>query len=275
MKIGLIDHYLDQYHARHFPEWLKTYSGGEVEVTCAWAEMDSPKGRTTEKFCQDMQIHSAASIEEVIESCDGLIVFSPDHCERHEDLCQLPLRSGKPTFVDKTFAPDVATARRLFALADQYGTPCYSTSALRYAEEFKGIQNVQSLSAWGPNSFETYSVHQLEPLVLLMGDRPLRVMGMQGEDYYTLTIEFPNHRIATVSGYANGGPFMMNIASTDGNRVVEVKSDFYKGLICGMIDFFKHPEKIVPHEETLRVMALRMAGTKALENPGHWIEVED
>ena len=51
----------------------------------------------------------------------------------HEELSQLPLKSGKPTYIDKTFAPDYPTAKRIFDLAEANGTPCYSTSALRYA----------------------------------------------------------------------------------------------------------------------------------------------
>lgn len=276
MKIGLIDYYLDQYHANHFPQWLKQYSGGEIKVTCAWAMIDSPiGGRTTEKWCADMGIRQAASIEEVIDECDGLIVFAPDNCEMHEELCQLPLVSGKPTYVDKTFAPDIDTAERIFRLAEKSGTPCFSSSALRYAEEFRDIKDVAAIAGWGPSNFETYSVHQLEPVIMLMQSKPLRVMGLRGEDCYTLTIEFDNGRMATVTGFEKGSPFMMNVASPAGNHVVEVKSDFYKGLMRAMIDFFKDPEKIVPHEETLRVMALRTAGLKALEFPGCWVGVDN
>ena len=43
-----------------------------------------------------------------MEKSDCLLVLSPDNCEMHEELCQIPLRSGKRTYVDKTFAPDLA-----------------------------------------------------------------------------------------------------------------------------------------------------------------------
>ena len=132
MKIGFIDYYLDEWHANHYPQWLKEASGGEMEVVIAYGMIDSPiGGRTTEKWCSDMGIAQAASIEEVIEKSDALVVLSPDNCEMHEQLCQLPLRSGKPTYVDKTFAPDYATACKIFAIAREHGTPFFSSSARR------------------------------------------------------------------------------------------------------------------------------------------------
>ena len=91
------------------------------------------------------------TIEEVVERSDYLIVLSPDNPEFHEELSQLPLQSGKPTYIDKTFAPDRETAIRLFDLAAKHGTPMYSTSALRFASEYRELDrsDIQTISAWG------------------------------------------------------------------------------------------------------------------------------
>ena len=106
----------------------------------AYGHIDSPiGGMTTDEWCAKYQIPRCMSIGELIEKSDVLIVLSPDNCEMHEQLCELPLRSGKLTYVDKTFAPDYATARRIFDNAEAHNTPCYSTSALRFAEEYAGI----------------------------------------------------------------------------------------------------------------------------------------
>lgn len=45
MKIGFIDYYLDEYHANHYPEWIKN-AADESCAFYAWAQIDSPKGRT-------------------------------------------------------------------------------------------------------------------------------------------------------------------------------------------------------------------------------------
>ena len=275
MKIGFIDYYLDEWHANNYPNWIKEASGGEMEVVCAFGLIDSPiGGRTNAKWCEDMGIRQAASIEEVIESSDVLIVLSPDNCEMHEQLCQLPLRSGKPTYIDKTFAPDLPTAQRIFAIADEYGTPCYSTSALRYATEYKDLGKVQAIASWGPNGFETYSIHQLEPIMMLMQAEPKRVMALTGDKWYIMTIEFVDGRAATLTGYAAGSPFAMNVTGENGAKVINVESDFFGGFIANLVEFFRDSTKIVPHADTLRIMAVRGAGLKALETPGEWVDIQ-
>lgn len=274
MKIGFIDYYLDEWHANNYPKWISEASDGQMEVSCAFALIDSPiGGRTTDEWCRDMGIRRAATIEEVVETCDGVVVLSPDNCEMHEQLCQIPLRSGKPVYVDKTFAPDLATAKRIFEIAEASGTPCYSTSALRFAEEYAGIENVRAIAAWGPNGFETYSIHQLEPVMMLIQSEPKRVMALTGDGWYSLAIQFADGRSATIAGYESGSPFMMNVACDGGAKVVEVKSDFFHAFIVRLVEFFRDSSKIVPHAETLRIMAVRGAGLKALQSPGTWIEI--
>lgn len=274
MKIGFIDYYLDEWHANHYPQWLREASDGEMEVVIAYGMIDSPiGGRTTEKWCSDMGIARAASIEEVIEKSDALIVLSPDNCEMHEQLCQLPLRSGKPTYVDKTFAPDYETAKRIFAIAEESGTPCYSTSALRYAEEYQGIEQVQAIVSVGANEFETYAIHQLEPIMMLMQGEPRRVQYLPGKNWYSMAIEFKDGRCATLAGYEGDMPFAMHIQTATGVKSIEVKSDLFHYFMEHLVAFFRDPRQIVPHEETLRIMAVRGAGVKAMEKPGEWVEI--
>lgn len=274
MKIGFVDYYLDEWHANRYPSRIKEASGGRMEVVLAYGMIDAPAGkRTNAQWCQEMGITQADSIEQVVEECDAIVVLSPDNCEMHEQLCQIPLRSGKPVYVDKTFAPDYETAKRIFDIAEQSGTPCYSTSALRFAPEYAGIGTVKAISSWGPNSFETYAIHQLEPIMMLMKADPKRVMYLPGDKWYSMVIEFVDGRTATLAGYEQGGPFMMNIAAEGGLKLIHVKSDFFKPFIENLVKFFDDPSCIVPHEDTLRIMAVRGAGLKGMEAPGTWIDL--
>lgn len=274
MKIGFIDYYLDEWHANNYPQWIREASGGEMEVSLAYGKIDSPiGGRTNAQWCADMNIPQAQSIEEVVAQCDGIIVLSPDNCEMHEELSRLPLMSGKPTYIDKTFAPDYPTAKRIFDVAEAHGTPCYSTSALRYADEYRGIGPADAIASWGPNGFETYAIHQLEPIMMLIDSKPSRVMYVPGKDWYAMTIEFAGGQVATLTGYDKGSPFAMNIAAPAGNRVVAIESDYFHNFIVQLVAFFREPAEVVPHEETLRIMAVRGAGLDAIRQPGQWVPV--
>lgn len=277
MNIGFIDYYLDEWHANNYPHWIRQAGGGELTVTCAYAMIDSPLpgGRTTAQWCADMGICQCGSIEAVIAQSDALVVLSPDNAEMHETLCQLPLRSGKPTYVDKTFAPDGATARRLFALAEAHGTPCYSTSALRYASEYQVIDRkaILALSSWGPGDLDTYAIHQVEPIVMLMEDTVERVQYLSGNAWYSLAMVFSGGRSATITGFAKGSPFMMNIAAQDGNRVITVNSEYFPPFIQTMVAFFRDRELPVSHGETLSIMRTLEAAFQSREKPGVWIDV--
>ncbi len=119
-RIGFIDYYIDEWHANNYPKWMRESSRGkQFEVALAWQEI-SPEGKQTlEQWCHEQQVSPAQRVEQVIAECDCLVVLSPDNPERHWDLCEYALKSGKACYVDKTFAPDYATALRLVDLAKE------------------------------------------------------------------------------------------------------------------------------------------------------------
>ncbi len=276
-KIGFIDYYLDEWHANSYPRLIKEKSGGAMEVGLAWALMDSPLpgGRTSAEWSRDLGIPLAPSMQALIADCDALVVLSPDNCEMHEQLCALALASGKPTYVDKTFAPDLETAQRIFAVADAAGTPCYSTSALRFAREYRGIEDVMAISAWGAGRFETYAIHQLEPIMMLMGGSAKRIMALPFGGGETILIEFEDGRTANVNcfGFEGEVPFMAQVRTATSNVTVKVESDYFSAFIVELVRFFETGNVPVPQEQTLLIMAVRGAGVKALRVPGTWVDV--
>lgn len=276
MKIGFIDYYLDEWHANTYPKMIKEQSQGRLEVCYAYGMIPSPiSGKTTEEWCEEYGIELCKTIEEVIEKSDALVVLSPDNCEMHETLSQLPLKSGKKTYIDKTFAPSKKTAESIFALAEEYGTPCYSTSALRFADEYQPLKgkNIKAAAFWGPNGVETYSIHQLEPMIMLMQGAIKRVMAVTKENWSQVLLEWEDGRVASMVCTGEESSFLANLSLDTGCKTVEVKSDFFKIFIDNLIRFFETGERPVSHEETIRIMAVREASIKAIEHPGEWINV--
>ena len=279
-KIGFIDYYLDEWHANNYPGMIRGNERAKalgLEVCYAYAKTDvSPyDGVTTDEWCAEHKVEKCRSIEELVDKSDFIAVLSPDNPELHYELSEYALKSGKPTYIDKTFAPDLAAAERLFAIARQSGTPCYSTSALRFAAEYRDIRpdEVTAVSCWGPNDFDTYSVHQLEPLMMLMGAEPARVMWLDGEKWMSLAVQFRDGRCATLSCFAGGSPFVTNVSLRSGNRLITVESDFFAAFIEELCRFYQTGEVRVPHRETLAIMAVRGAGLLAAKTPGVWVDV--
>lgn len=274
MKLGFIDYYLDEWHANNYPEMIHKTSGGDMEVAWAYALIDSPlSGKSTDAWCLEQGIQRCYSIEELIDKSDGLIILSPDNCEQHEGLCQLPLRSGKPCFVDKTFTPDGAAAQRLFDIADQTATPFFTSSALRFATEFKNLRDVNQIASIGPGGVETYVIHQLEPIMMLLQTKPKRVIHEGSPQMAAFQLLFSDNRMATIHCFADGAPFMMQVVTSAENKTIEVKSDFFSNFIQELVAFMRTREPPVKAQDSISIMHTRAALLSAMESPGKWIEL--
>ena len=274
--IGFIDYYLDEWHANNYPQIIKERTNGEFEVRYAYAKIDSPLGGMTSKeWSEKNGIELLDTIEQVIEKSDMLIVLSPDNPEMHEELTDLPLKSGKLVYVDKTFAPDKKTAERIFENADAHGTPCFSSSALRFVTEFKDVDksNICKIYSEGPGTYEMYSIHQIEPVVMLMNCRAKKVMGLGDEKHPSIIIEFEDGRHAQIHQCA-GTDFKTTLVDKDNNSAeYPITSDFFGLFMDALIEFFKTGRIPVEHSQTIDVIAIREAGLRALKNPFNWIEL--
>lgn len=276
-KIGFIDYYLDEWHALNYPQFIKEATDGEFEVAYAYAEMDKPGGMTTDQWCEKYGVQRLDSIDEVVEKSDCIIVLSPDNPERHWDLCQKPLRSGKCVYVDKTFALEKSTAEALVKLAEEHNTPFFSTSALRFADELKDVdrEGICFINSRGPGNFDTYSIHQIEPIVVLMGSKAKRIMSVGSGKYESMVIEFEGNRSIVMSHYGwTNVDFSMLVNYEDGRTVsVPAMSNTFPNFIKAMCDFFKTGDIKAAHDETVAIMGIIEAGNKALANPNTWIEI--
>ena len=193
------------------------------------------------------------------------------------DLCQKPLRSGKCVYVDKTFALEKSTAEALVKIAEESGTPFFSTSALRFADELKDIdrEGICFINSRGPGNFDTYSIHQIEPIVVLMGSKAKRIMSVGNGKYESMVIEFEGNRSIVMSQYGwTGVDFSMLVNYEDGKTVsVPAMSNTFPNFIKAMCDFFRTGDIKAAHDETVAIMGIIEAGNKALANPGVWIEI--
>ncbi len=275
-KIGFIDYYLDEYHANHYPEMLKELSNGELEVAYAFAVKNSPGGVTTEEWCFEHGIENVADIKALVEKSDYIVVLSPDNPEMHGELCKIPLSSGKRVYVDKTFAPDRKTAVELFEIAEKHGTPCFSASALRFASEFSGKKSKapENILSFGPGAFENYAVHQIEPIVMLMGTKAKKVICVGSEKYPAFEIEFDDGRKAFFSHHGYECPFGMAIDySGKGSDYITIQSDYFKLFAKEMADFFLTGKAKVDNNETVCIISIIEAAQKALKMPQTWIPI--
>jgi hypothetical protein len=275
-KIGFIDYYLDEFHADKYPGWIEQASSGAMKVMYAYGKKDKVDGMSNESWCSQHGIQLIETIEEIIRLSDYLVVLSPDNPEFHEELSFLPLQSGKPTYIDKTFAPDRATAIRLFDLAKEHGTPMYSTSALRFAEEYVDADklDIASICSWGPGKYENYSIHQIEPIVSMMGSSPKRVMYTGTSETPALIIDFGEGRQASIHHLGRGCSFTLGVTYDAGHcKVLKQESDFFASFTNNLVSFFETGKPPVDPRETIAVITIIEHGFKAAQHPFEWIDL--
>lgn len=280
IKVGFIDYYLDEWHANTAPKHLEEHSNGEVKVCYAYGEIANPvNGTTSEQWCEKMGVEYCSTIAEVIQKSDVLVILSPDNCERKEDLSREALASGKPCFVDKPFGTDLASAKRMFAIAEANNTPCYTCSSLRYAQEYYTVDRsaIKSLVAMTPqNSYDNYILHALEPAMMLMEEPAKRASAVMTEDaFYSVTIEMQSGRHIVISSLNYNSPYMMNVCIPTANQLIDCSYDFWIYHYKAMIEFFKTGVEPVSHKESLMIAAAREAGKKSLAANGEWVEVDN
>ena len=127
-KIGFIDYRIDEWHANNYPGWIKTAAEDmklAYALTYAYATENKPDGLTTEEWCQKFGAEKCETIDEICQKSDVLLVLAPSNPETHLAFAKAVLPYGKPTYIDKTFAPDTATACRLLPLPKSIILRCF------------------------------------------------------------------------------------------------------------------------------------------------------
>ena len=279
-KIGFIDYYISEWHANNYPAWIGEVcadKGLEYKVAYAWAELDvSPKyNETTDEWCEKYGAEKCDTIEELCEKSDVIVILAPSDPEKHLGYAEIALRYGKPTYIDKTFAPDLASAERIYSLADKYGAPMFSTSALRYGEELDTEFACKEITVTGGGSnLPEYIVHQLEILVKKLGIGAKRVKAEQFGGETCIFVDYDDGRKGTVI-YAVSMPFTVYMSGDSGEKPVyrNVRSAYFMKLMSDIVRFFETEESSFDRCETLEVMRLREGVLNACERCGEWIEL--
>ncbi len=277
-KIGFVDYYISEWHANNYPEWINEANkamGEDFVIAYAWAEKDvSPvDGRTTDEWCKAFGVEKCATIEELCEKSDYILVLAPSDPDTHLRLAEKVLKYGKNTYIDKTFAPDYATAKKIFDLGEKYGTKFFSTSALRYADELKAHDGAKWVSVYGGGgNMEEYIIHQTEMVVKIMGTGAKRVRVDDKFNTDRIRVEYGDGRFAEMF-FAQGLGFSVTSGKESGECVhTDVVSPYFNNLIADILKFYVTGEQPFDGNQTLEVMKIREAVIKA-KLSGEWAEI--
>ncbi len=278
-KIGFVDYYISEWHANNYPAWIKQVNdklGEDFEVKYAWAEKDvSPiDNRTTDEWCKEYGIEKCNTIEEICEKSDYIVVLAPSDPDTHLRLAEQVLKYKKNTYIDKTFAPDVETAQKIFDIAKSYGTKIFSSSALRFDSEVKKVYGRRGeCCVFGEGSnIDEYIIHLVEMMVAIQGAGATAIRLNRSNDNYMIDVKYADERKGTLI-FAPGLPF--KYVSYDGKEhiVADASGDMFLGLIEAILKFFNDGKVPFDSFETIEVMKIRETIIKAKEREGEWLSI--
>ncbi len=272
--IGFIDYFLHEWHANEYPGMIRAYNektGADYCVKYAWAEMDAPSGVTTDAWCAQYGVERCATIEELCAKCDYVIVLSPSNPEKHFEYAKKVFACGKSPYIDKTFAPDYATAKAIFDMAEAQGVQFFTSSALRYADELNAYMGTAKavFTQGGGSNFDEYIIHQIEMAVKCLGVGAEQIRYVKRADQEWAEVAYGDDRSAVMT-FACCLPFTATVSDETGGKYLPINSAFFDNLIADIIHFFETGERSFDAAETLEVMKIREGVIKAKAEAGVW-----
>ncbi len=271
-KIGIIDYFIDEWHSNTYLGLFERANkdlGFDYQVAYGYAEIDKEGRLTTEEWCKKNNITRCNSIEELCEKSDNILILAPANPETHLKYAKIALSYGKTTYIDKTFAPDLKTAKEIFAIAEKYNTKIFTSSALRFAEELNDFSDVKNVIVkGGGSSLQEYIIHEIEMAVkLTKGTAAERVSVFNREKQATIVITFADGKVATLIFSRSGWGFSVDVESANGDCVYKdiTKGTEFYGLISSILKFFETNQEPFAKKETLTVLAIRDAIMKGVD----------
>ncbi len=267
-RIGFVDDNLENFHSNVYLKLLRNELKHRGFVVAGCTGLRPRAGRKWAEVNGVPWFSDAAGLNEAV---DCFMVLAPSTPETHVELCQQVFPFGKPTYVDKTFAPDLHTARRIFALADTNRVPMQTTSALRYTEaqvyvEEVGRRQVRHMVTWGGGrSFGEYAIHPLELAVSCMGPGVQRVMRRGAGKQSQLLLDYTGGRTAVVNVYTGSStPFAATVTTTTATRHFQVDSGrIFLNTADAILDLFESGKPAIDRKESLIIRRiLDVAGQK-------------
>lgn len=293
LKLGLIgldtshvvvfsDEFNNPESKHHLPgaKVVAAWPGGSPDLHASISRVAGFTKEVSEKY----GVKILDSIEAVCAASDAILLASVDgrvHLEQFKKIAPF----GKPVFIDKPFALSTADAKALFALAEQYRAPMFSSSSLRFTGALTRVvtpetkAQVKGCQFHGPAPFEPtnpgfywYGIHPIEMLYTTMGAgcKAVRCVGL--EHFDTITGVWADGRIGSVQcnrtgNYEYHGLIHFEKNSVHINPQTEEKG-FFACLGEAIIAFFRTGQPPVSAAETIELVRFIEAANESRANGG-------
>jgi predicted dehydrogenase len=255
---------------------VAAYPGGSPDVA---SSRDRVEG-FTRQLRDEFRVEIVGSVEALLGKVDVVLLESVDG-RKHLEQAESVLKARKPVFIDKPVAGSLADAVRIYRLAEQTGTPCFSSSSLRYSPPVRKLKvdpkvgEVVGCDAYGPCPVEVhhpdlfwYGIHGVETLFTVMGTGCVSVTRVRTDGTELATGTWEGGRVGTFRGIRRGKADYGALAfGTKGVALAE-GSGGYEPLLAEVCKFFRTGQAPVSARETLEIFAFMEAADESKRRGG-------
>ncbi len=258
------------------------YPGGSPDIASSRDRIAGFTKALHEKY----GVEIVGSIDDLLKKVDVVLLESVDG-RPHLAQARPVFQSRKPVFIDKPVAGTLADAIAIFELARESGTPCFSSSSLRFSAGVVGMKknpklgDVIGCDAYGPCHLEEhhpdlywYGVHGVESLFTIMGTGCQSVARIQTEGTDLAAGVWNGGRIGTFRGLRQS-PAEYGATVFGSKGIVTGGSDVgYEPLLVEVCKFFRTGKPPVSAEQTIEIFAFMEAADESKRQGGKPVTLE-
>ncbi|QEG02415.1 Inositol 2-dehydrogenase/D-chiro-inositol 3-dehydrogenase [Stieleria maiorica] len=294
LRIGVIG--LDTSHVPAFTKSFNSEPANPEMQNCRVVAAYPYGSRTIEssysripKYTEQMQemgIEIVDSIDDLLDRVDCVLLETNDG-KPHLDQALAVFKAGKPVFIDKPVAANLAEVVAIYRAAEHFGVPMFSSSSLRYSEGAQAIRDgkvgrVLGCNAYSPASTEPshtdlfwYGIHGVESLYTCMGTGCQSVSQTLTPGREVVVGVWSGGRIGTYHGIREGKTGYGGTAM--GEKGIAAIGDYggYKPLVVQIAKFFRTRELPIDPNETIELYAFMEAAAESRKRDGQRVTIAE
>jgi hypothetical protein len=303
IKVGIIG--LDTSHAPTFTKIFRdakpdselagikvvaAYPGGSPDVQSSHSRVP-----VFVKALKEMDVEMVDSIEALLPKVDAILLESVDgrpHLAQAKIVFDANKNATKkkPMFIDKPIAASLADTLEIYRLAEESGTPIWSSSSLRYypgiaaVNDEKTFGDVVGCVSYGPCSLEEhhpdlfwYGIHGVEILFTIMGDGCESVTCTATPSAHVATGVWAGDRVGSFRGVRSGtASYGAIVIGTKKSGPTEDRTGGgYGPMLVQIARFFRTGTPPLGKETTVNLIAFMEAADESKKLGGKSVSIAD
>lgn len=286
MRVGIVG--LDTSHAPAFAELFSSgksgFEGFQVVAACAKGSEDIPSSvnripEYTEKV-KKYGVEIVPSVAEVIRKSDVILLETNDGRPHLRQAIEV-IQAGKKLFIDKPVAASFKDVKSIYAEAEKWNVPVFSSSSLRYLPAAQAVRyqnrigKVLACDAYSPATLEPthpdlfwYGIHGVEILFTVMGAGCETVQRTTLSEVELVVGKWRDGRIGTFRGMRVGLHDYGGFAFGSSGNLSLGSFEGYEPLAKKIAEFFRTGISPVDPAETIEIYAFMDAAERSKQAGG-------